>query len=65
MTLYIRMALYFAFASMASAGLIDFDDASGTVSFTVDSLVLGISGLVGYLVTFWASRIAKRKGGAT
>jgi hypothetical protein len=65
MMLYVRMALYFVFAGMAQMGLIDFNADTGTVSFTVDDLQLLIGGLAGYIGTFYASRVAKRKGGAT
>ncbi len=62
MGLYIRMGLYFIFAAAASQGLVEFDKDTGEVTFLVDDVVLVITGIVGYLATFWTSRIAKKQG---
>jgi hypothetical protein len=61
MSLAIRMTLYFAFAALASLGVVDFDQASGQVSFNIYSLEMAAIGVVGYLATFLASRFAKVK----
>ncbi len=63
--LYIRMSLYAVFAALASAGLVDYNPDAGTVTFQVESLALGLSGAVGFVGTFWTSRIAKKRGGKT
>lgn len=65
MGLSLRMVLYFVFAGLASQGLVVFDAEAGTVTFQVEDLALIASGLAGYLATFWSSRWAKRRGGAT
>lgn len=63
--LTVRMVLYFLFAALAGQGLVVFDQQAGTVTFRVDDLMLLASGTGGYVATFWASRLAKRRGGAT
>jgi hypothetical protein len=55
------MVLYAIFAGMAGLGLVDFDPSSGIVSFSVNSLEFAISGILGYIATFVASRFAKVK----
>ena len=65
MALFIRMALYAVFAILAGQGLVIFDHDAGTVTFRIDDVVLLISGAIGFVGTFWASRVAKAKGGAT
>ena len=65
MALYIRMALYLVFGVLAGQGLVVFDQEAGTVTFRVEDLAVIVTSLVGYAATFWASRLAKRKGGAT
>lgn len=59
------MILYFVFAGLASQGLVVFDGEAGTVTLHVESIVLLISGVAGYVGTFYASRVAKKKGGPT
>lgn len=66
MFLTIRMVLYFAFASLSGTGIgIFFDPATGMVSFSIDALANVIAGGLGFIGTFWVSRVAKRRGGAT
>lgn len=65
MSLYIRMALYALFAGVAGFGFATFDWEAGTVTFQIDEIAQMLGGAVGFVGTFWASRIAKKKGGAT
>lgn len=65
MGLYIRMALYFVFAGLASQGLVEFDEATREVTFKLDDLAIGAAGVAGYLVTFFGGRWAKKRGGNT
>ncbi|MCA0856168.1 hypothetical protein [Phaeobacter italicus] len=65
MTLYIRMFLYLAAGVLAGQGLAIFDAEAGTVTFKIDSLAQALTGLATFIGTFAASRIAKRRGGAT
>lgn len=65
MGLSIRMALYFVFSFLASQGVVMFDQAQGTVTFQIEHVVTVLSGIGGFAATFWASRIAKNKGGST
>lgn len=63
--LYIRMALYLLGGLLAGQGLAIFDPEAGTITFEIDSLAQTLSGLGAFVLTFWASRISKRRGGAT
>lgn len=63
--LYLRMALYLVFGVLAGQGLVVFDADSGSVTFKIDDLMMAGTALAGFVGTFWASRVAKRKGGAT
>lgn len=65
MMLYIRMALYALFAGLAGAAIGDFEAATGTYTITVDQLLEIIGPIVGFIATFIASRVAKKRGGAT
>lgn len=64
MGLAIRMILYAVFAGLAGVGLGDLD-AEGVYSVRVEDLAEIIIGAIGFLGTFWASRVAKRNGGVT
>ncbi len=63
--LYIRMILYAVFAALAGMQIGSFDAAGGTFTVSADQLAGIIAPLVGYVVTFLASRYAKIRGGAT
>ena len=63
--LYIRMALYLIGGALAGYGLATFDPEAGTITFQIDALAQIIVGFTGYVGTFRASRIAKKRGGAT
>lgn len=65
MALAVRMVLYFIFPVLASQGFVVFDQATGTVTFKIEDVVMLATGLAGFVATFGWSRIAKRKGGAT
>ncbi len=63
--LYIRMALYLLGGLLAGQGLAIFDAEAGTITFEIDSLAQALSGLGAFALTFCASRVSKRRGGAT
>lgn len=65
MMLSFRMVLYFLFASLASHGFVVFDQIEGTVTFQIEHLAMVGTGVVGYLGTFFFSRVAKARGGQT
>jgi hypothetical protein len=65
MMLTVRMVLYFFFGALSSQGLDIFDPATGLISIHVEELATVISGLLGFIATFAASRLAKQKGGLT
>lgn len=65
MALYLRMALYFVFASLSSAGWLEWDAVEKTVLIDVDGMAVAIGGAVGFIATFLAGRWAKSRGGAT
>lgn len=63
--LTIRMVLYFLSALIAGQGVAVFDPDAGTLTFDLEHLELAIGGLGTFLGTFWAGRVAKRRGGTT
>lgn len=63
--LYVRMIFYALCAGLAGYGVATFDPAAGTVTIQIDELAKIIVGVVGYIGTFVASRVAKKNGGAT
>ena len=66
MFLVVRMILYAAFAMLSGTGIgLYFDPGTGMVSMSVYAMSHLIVGAVGFFGTFWASRIAKRRGGQT
>lgn len=62
MGLIFRMAIYFAFAALASQGLVIFDAEGGTVTFEIEKVEYVLSGIVGYLSTYGVSRVGKKLG---
>lgn len=65
MMLLIRMILYAVSAGAAGYGLAQYDPAAGTITVEVDALAQMIGGAITFMGTFWASRIAKARGGKT
>lgn len=65
MTLYIRMALYAAFAGLAGAGIGSLDLATGLYCVPIDKLASIAAPAVGFVLTFASSRWAKARGWAT
>lgn len=65
MMLFIRMMLYALSAGAAGYGIGTYDAEAGTLTLQLDQLATVIGGAGTFLATFWASRIAKRRGGAT
>lgn len=65
MGLAIRMILYLAAGILAGQGLAVFDPDAGTLTFDIDSLAQLLGGLVTFVGTFVASRVAKARGGTT
>ena len=65
MMLYIRMALYAAFAGLAGMGYGEMSADGAHFSVSIDMLAEVIGGTIGFVGTFIASRIAKARGGAT
>lgn len=66
MFLAIRMGLYFIFAAVGGMGIgLQFDQATGDVTFNIDLIATAIVSLIGFVGTFWTSRIVKRRGGRT
>jgi uncharacterized membrane protein len=65
MFLYVRMILYFVFSAFSGTGIAIYDSAAGTITFQIDDLARLITGIVGFVATFVASRIASARGGKT
>lgn len=65
MMLYIRMFLYLCAGVLAGQGIAVFDPEAGTVTFQIDQLSAALAGLATFAGTFFASRVAKSRGGAT
>lgn len=63
--LYVRMVLYALSAGLAGYGVATFDPTAGTLTIQLDELAKIVTGIVGFIGTFAASRIAKKNGGAT
>jgi hypothetical protein len=65
MMLFIRMTLYALSAGAAGYGIGSYDADAVTLTLNLDQLATAIGGAGTFLATFWVSRIAKRRGGAT
>lgn len=65
MMLFIRMALYALSAGAAGYGIGTYDSAAGTLTLNLDQVASIIGGALTFAGTFWASRIAKARGGHT
>lgn len=65
MMLIVRMMLYALSAGLAGYGIGTYDTAAGTLTLQLDQLAEVIAGAAAFVGTFWVSRIAKRRGGAT
>lgn len=65
MSLYIRMALYALSAGAAGYGLATFDPTTGLLTIDLNQFAQVLGGIVTFIGTFIAGRIAKRNGGAT
>ncbi len=65
MMLSIRMVLYFLFSALASQGVGIFDAEAGTFTFQIAHFEALVSGVIGFIATFFASRLAKARGGIT
>ena len=65
MGLFIRMVLYFLAAAAAGAGFVDYDPDAATVTANLDDLAVILGGVLTYIGTFAASRVAKARGGKT
>lgn len=65
MGLFIRMVLYALFSGLSGYGIGTMDRATDLYSVNVTDLAQILTGVVGFLATFWSSRIAKRSGGRT
>lgn len=63
--LYLRMLFYAIFAGLAGAAIGDFDSFSGVYSISIEQVVDVVGPMVGFVVTFIFSRVAKVRGGAT
>ncbi len=59
--LYVRMALYAVFATIANQGFAVFDTDTGTLTFHLDSLAAIVVGALGFVATFVASRFSTVK----
>lgn len=65
MMLLVRMVLYALSAGLAGYGIGTYDAGAGVYSVSLDQLSEVITGAGAFVATFAASRIAKRRGGAT
>lgn len=65
MILFVRMALYMIFGSIAGQGWLDFDPITGMLTIDINHLGPILVGVGGSAATFVWSRIIKRKGGQT
>lgn len=65
MALYLRMALYYLFASLSGTGWLEWDAVNKTVLISVDDMVPALMGGLGFLGTFFASRVSAARGGKT
>lgn len=65
MMLLIRMALYALSAGLAGYGIGTYDTDAGTLTLQLDQMAEVITGAATFVGTFWVSRMAKRRGGAT
>lgn len=65
MMLLVRMVLYALSAGLAGYGIGTYDAGAGVYSVSLDQLSEVIAGAGAFIATFVASRIAKRRGGAT
>ena len=65
MMLLIRMALYFLSAAMTGNGWANAEAGAGLLGSDFEVLAQMIGGALTFLGTFWASRVAKARGGKT
>ena len=65
MFLYVRMALYFVFAWLAGFGFGELDQAGSYFTVSLDQVAEIIVGVIGFIGTYLASRVAKARGGKT
>jgi hypothetical protein len=61
MALYVRMALYAAFTTIANQGFAVFDHDAGTLTFHLDNLTVIAVGALGFISTFIVSRFSTKK----
>ena len=65
MFFFVRMALYFAFAGLAGFGFGELDPAGSHFTVSLDQVAEIIVGVIGFIGTYIASRVAKARGGKT
>lgn len=65
MWLYIRMVMYFISASLAGQGWLEWNPHEASVKVYIDQLEPLFMGIGGFVMTFFASRFAKNRGGKT
>ena len=65
MFLFVRMALYFVFAWLAGFGFGELDPAGSYFTVSLDQAAEIIVGVIGFIGTYIASRVAKARGGKT
>jgi len=65
MGLAIRMILYLVFGWLSGQGVGFFDPDGGVYTITVESAQIAVTGLIGFVGTYIASRWAKARGGQT
>lgn len=63
--LMLRILFYNAGGALAATGVATWDEMAGTLTIDVDALALVVAGALVSLLTFAASRLAKRIGGLT
>ncbi len=63
--LFIRMTLYALSAGAAGYGLASFDPTTGLLTLDINEAAQVIGGVLTFAATFWASRVAKARGGKT
>jgi hypothetical protein len=65
MFLFVRMALYFVFAGLAGFGFGELDTTGSYFTVSLDQAAEIIVGVIGFIGTYIASRVAKARGGKT
>ena len=63
--LFVRMALYFVFAWLAGFGFGELDPDGSYFTVSLDQATEIIVGVIGFIGTYIASRVAKARGGKT